>query len=768
MTISSRTMRLALKTCVIAFLLTLPFVGQAQTIAQKPKRIYITLDVSGSMDGNKYIMANYAAQTIAVFSNPEDIVNVYYLGKRHGIGSSNGYKQLQIPFNRHPGQNTYHEISDLGTFLRDYHPDPKYQDWLFIIGDGDWNYAKALADYEATTKKLSDLFASGQLQVCYLQTGNTLSMDYPFTEFLLLQSSPLIEIRRSDTTATSVLSNCTFFANKILGFSNTQVPLQQQGPACVTFRSEFPLDHCVLVYQSDKTNANEVAIASVECGQRRVNYHVKGNPSTKPLVQPGNQVLNGVVWELSCPQTIPANEAVKVCFNQDVDVKSLTLYPYVDVTLRMRPFSMVQDTLVRAGAELFKICDKDDHVLVKISATDKHNHKFPPPLMQRMNVKIIAGGKEVTAIYSAEDTTFQAALELSGDTLSYFSKVESPGYFSRVSPPQTVVKSDQVCPPERVPLITLPVQQFNAVTFDALMTGGSLEGVVNDTLFQALAAAGVFDDKTMHVSNSWMLEDAGLSVDGLSITITQKPRNGLCECAFPDTLRYEVTLRSTNGILHDGKLYEGIVIPITVPVDKRGWWERCWMYVVIVLSLIAFVFYLIGLLKKKRFHKGARLKNSYVVEGSPKEVEKSGKPMREPGFGPWLSRWFNPFVDEKTTLKFVRPKTPSMTFTASNSKNKVLLSEASFDSKKMTIPGYTPPPKDINQKTSIGKPIDIPNGTAIEIKATQGGETTRLGHVKYLVEEKKKKNGYLFFVITLLLGSIAAIGIVLFTLMKSI
>ena len=768
MTISSRTMRLALKTCVIAFLLTLPFVGQAQTIAQKPKRIYITLDVSGSMDGNKYIMANYAAQTIAVFSNPEDIVNVYYLGKRHGIGSSNGYKQLQIPFNRHPGQNTYHEISDLGTFLRDYHPDPKYQDWLFIIGDGDWNYAKALADYEATTKKLSDLFASGQLQVCYLQTGNTLSMDYPFTEFLLLQSSPLIEIRRSDTTATSVLSNCTFFANKILGFSNTQVPLQQQGPACVTFRSEFPLDHCVLVYQSDKTNANEVAIASVECGQRRVNYHVKGNPSTKPLVQPGNQVLNGVVWELSCPQTIPANEAVKVCFNQDVDVKSLTLYPYVDVTLRMRPFSMVQDTLVRAGAELFKICDKDDHVLVKISATDKHNHKFPPPLMQRMNVKIIAGGKEVTAIYSAEDTTFQAALELSGDTLSYFSKVESPGYFSRVSPPQTVVKSDQVCPPERVPLITLPVQQFNAVTFDALMTGGSLEGVVNDTLFQALAAAGVFDDKTMHVSNSWMLEDAGLSVDGLSITITQKPRNGLCECAFPDTLRYEVTLRSTNGILHDGKLYEGIVIPIIVPVDKRGWWERCWMYVVIVLSLIAFVFYLIGLLKKKRFHKGARLKNSYVVEGSPKEVEKSGKPMREPGFGPWLSRWFNPFVDEKTTLKFVRPKTPSMTFTASNSKNKVLLSEASFDSKKMTIPGYTPPPKDINQKTSIGKPIDIPNGTAIEIKATQGGETTRLGHVKYLVEGKDEKNGYLFFVITLLLGSIAAIGIVLFTLMKSI
>ena len=52
---------------VILFLLLLAM-GQAQSIMQKPKRIYITLDVSGSMKGNKYIMANYAAQSIAVFS----------------------------------------------------------------------------------------------------------------------------------------------------------------------------------------------------------------------------------------------------------------------------------------------------------------------------------------------------------------------------------------------------------------------------------------------------------------------------------------------------------------------------------------------------------------------------------------------------------------------------------------------------------------------------------------------------------------------------
>ena len=49
---------------IILLLQTLVFEGVAQEILQNPKRIYITLDVSGSMNGNKYVMANYAAQSL--------------------------------------------------------------------------------------------------------------------------------------------------------------------------------------------------------------------------------------------------------------------------------------------------------------------------------------------------------------------------------------------------------------------------------------------------------------------------------------------------------------------------------------------------------------------------------------------------------------------------------------------------------------------------------------------------------------------------------
>jgi len=68
------------------------------------------------------------------------------------------------------------------------------------------------------------------------------------------------------------------------------------------------------------------------------------------------------------------------------------------------------------------------------------------------------------------------------------------------------------------------------------------------------------------------------------------------------------------------------------------------------------------------------------------------------------------------------------------------MTESSFDAKKMTVPNYTPQPKD--KKNKEGEPISISAGTSIEIKKMQGGETTRLGHLKYVVEGKDDEGGY--------------------------
>jgi hypothetical protein len=749
-----------LKTITTLLLMALTLASSAQAITQKPKRIYITLDVSGSMDGNKYVMANYAAQTIAVFSSPEDIVNIYYLGKRHGIGSLNGYKQLQIPFNRHSGQKTYHEISDLSAFLRDYRPDPNYQDWLFIIGDGDWNYEAARASYDETTRRLSELLAMGTLQLCYLQSANSLDEENAFTTFLNAQNSPMVDVRKSDTTATSVLNNCTYFANKILGFSSTNVQLKPSGSDCITFTSEFPLDRCLLVLQSRKMTSDEIRMVAVECGGRRVNFRVKGNPTTKPLVQQGKPVLNGVVWELDCPQTIPANQPVKICFNQAVDTRELALYPYVDVTMCMTPLSATKETLRESAPGVFKICNHEDRVMVKIITTDKHGHKFPPPLMKRMDVKFSTGGRTVTATYSENDTSFLAVIDMPLDTLSYSSTVESPGYFRRVSTVQTVVKDSSACPPERISLITLPVQQFDAVTFDDLLTGGSFGGIVNDTLFRALASAADFDDVTMKEPDSWMFDAAGLSVDGFTITITQKTKNGLCECAFPDTLYYEVTLRSTHGIQYDGKVYEGFVIPIKVPVDRRGWWSRCWVYLALFAGLLLLLLYLRALRKKHRFGKDSRIKAvSYDRYG--REVDDNLELLlRENSFSAWLARWFWP-TDEKVLLTFYSPET-QLNVVAGDNISVINVPKASIDDSKMKVAGYNP--KDDNEKESSPF-VKVANNDIIIVWRNTNAKD---GCLTYYAGDSDTSRGFNRFTSLLILLALAAETFVIFNLIKSL
>ena len=753
--------------CLVTFLLLeLALGGMAQPAAPLPKRIYITLDVSGSMKGNKYVMANYAAQILTVFRNPEDIVTVYYLGHRHSITGGEGYKQLQIPYEKHTGRSSYHEISDISQFLKDYKPDVHYQDWLFIIGDGDWDYARQ--KYDDTVKALEHLLSKEQVRVCYLQTGDVQDKDFAFTRFMNGLHSDLVDVRRSDTTAVSVLSNCIYFANKILGFSNSSVQLKKKGRTSVTFCSELPLERCLLVYQSGQVGAKEVAITSVTCKGRKVGTTVKGNPTTQPLVASGASVVNGIVWEMSSSQPIPANDTVEVCFNQEIDVDKLTLYPFVDVSVGMRPWSVALDTLTEASPDVYQICDQESQVLVKISVTDKYGHKFPPPLMQVMDVKLSVDGNEIPAAYSSADTTFQVTLPMPSGTISYLSMVECPGYFSRVSPRQTVVKAAGICPPERLPLITLPVQQFSPIVFSTIRDGEGFGGQIQDSLFAVVAPLANFDEQTIeetsetgyfgHVSFSY-------NQDG-TLAFNYESGSEWCECAFPDTLTYLVTLRSTHGVLCGDRVYEGFVVPVAVPMDHMAWAVRCRLYLVALLVLLLLEIYFFALLKKNRFHKTARLKNSYSIEDCRREVEKNGRLLRRPGLGAWINRWLNPFGAERCTMSFTRPRTDSMTFLASDSKNRVLMTAASFNPKTMSVPNYVP--RSADDKKGKNNPISISVGTSIAIKRTQAATTTTLGHLKLVSEGKDDEGGFRAFIAVLIILGFLALCFVAFVLIKSL
>lgn len=763
-------MKRRIKVLALAFLSLLAVSVMAQPAAQKPKRIYITLDVSASMEGNKYVMANYAAQIIAVFADEADQVTLYYFGQVQDLNSIlKPFKDLDKK-----KQSTYNEISDLTQFLKDYKPDSKFEDWLFIIGDGDWSMRKGKYDsqteFESTWSVLSrqPWFGDGRLNVCYLQTADDTSVQTVFTEELTnLQSKPghyAIDIRKSDNTAESVRENCIYFANRILGFSNQPVAIEQAGTQCVSFESEFPLNRFVLMYQSEKEGLIE--INSITVGPDAVdkkNVKLKGNPSTKPLIDKDGVLINSAVWEVNRPEGIPANEEIKVCFNKTVEADNMRLYPYVDVFLHMRPWTTKMDTLYEISPNVFSACDTLEQLAVVLAVTDRNGNEFPPPLMKKMIVRFVVDGVADSAFFEPADTTFRIVAEMPNKELTYFATIESPGYFTRsnIDEKQSVRKTLHCEPdPVFVPLITLPEQVLDPVRFSQLINGNDFGGLIVDSLFRHVDSAGFLDQQSVADRNDYpYIDTVGLSYGDGRLGFVHKPHSNWCECAFPDTLHYLVTLRSEDGVSCDGKIYEGFVIPVSVPVDKRGWWPRCRWYVYLGSGLLLLLIYLLLLFRKKRFRKSAAFSPAYYDYYGNRIDHLGETSLREPGFAAWFVRWFVP-TRERNTLHFDSPPVEALGLVADDSNVTVRVKKSSIDPSTMKLKGYRP-----EKDTDKSKYVKMGDNDKIYVTTADGDDA---GDLTFHHGETVGGKGYRLLVGIMIMTSLAAVALVLLTLLKSI
>lgn len=725
--------------------------------AQQPKRVFITLDVSKSMEGNKYVMANYTAQLISVFCDDTDIVTLYYLNEKHDLSKNDDYKQLHINFDKLPDKKqTYHEVADLKQLMADYQPDPNYQDWLFIIGDGDWDWKSAKSDYDQTVKNFDAFLKANPINVCYLQTGNTLDRDFAFTQFLHRLGDPRTEMRRSDTTAASVLGHCAYFANRILGFSNSPIHIDKNDDCQVSFRSEFPLQRFLLLCQSNNLTTNDIQLESVTCGGKALFSQIKGNPTTKPLVKQGQPYMNGAVLEVKSDQPIPADQEVRVRFNSKVEKDGLVVYPFVDVRRSLRPWSVANEALPESQSNVFDLCRKENKVKVVLQLTDRDGNQFPPALMQRTTVRCFAGTEEFLPDFNVADTSYSLILDMPDTTLSYYLTLESPGYFDWITETQTVRKTDR-CPIEPVAPIPLPAQRFAPVTFDDLIKGKGFGGTVSDTLFRLLADLGDFDIQRLESGGDLFDQPTQFSLSDCDLQFTHQPKSSWCECNYPDTLRFQVTLLSSEGIVVGDKSYEGFHIPVVVPVDHRPWWIRCRNYLFLAVGLLLFILYLWAMLRKRRFGKSARVVPSYY-NYDDELVEQSGSRLRKRGVLPWLKRWLSP-RDERVVLYWSRPDTGAMRFIAGESNKVVHIARSSINPETMHIAGYQ------NRKGKDNTPTIrwSANGKIDFVKPN--GEPD--GRLAFSPGDKNDLGGYRAVVILLMLAALAAEAYLVYTLFSS-
>ena len=754
-----------MKRIYLAFL----FISLSLTLpAQQGKRVYISLDVSGSMTGNKYVLANYTTQMIVSLCDDDDEVSMIVYGQEECLSKNNKpLSVIQKPMNSlkfgRP-KSRVSQFDDIIGFNNVYRPSENGQNWLFVIGDGQWGTEGR--EYKSDRKKFAEFVQEGKLNVCYLQTGYSLSEDNDFTQFA--KEFGVIDIRKSDTNPSTIKEGCDHFARKILGFSEVPLKIKKTGQKGISIKTEMPLKGFYLVYQDEVTPERLPKVEKITVGSNTMQAKLKGIPTTIPLKSNGGEVnLSGCVYYVE--GNIYTKTEIEVNFDKGIIPANITIYPIVkEVEFSSAVVTPIGRPLEQLDSHTRTICRNENTALVRIELSKASQENLAEGLLQKTTVVVKANNKEYTTRY--KNGSFECEIDLIEDETPYYAECDCPGYFKRITPITKILKGD--CPPakpEKLDVEERPVADLGTITFEQLKNE-DIAFTINDSLTHEALNPELFDI-TFDIDEGFMYEEPKVRIENGVIHLELRPKGDWCECLFPTTLNVKMISTPKDEAFQEyGKNYVQMVFPLQAEVIKdHPWLSRCLWVIVTLVALLLCIIYLRMLLKKNRFHKYARVKNLYYMEDEPKEIEKNGHPLRRKGFAAWFSRWLNPFGDEKNTVSFIRPRTRAITFTASPSKMRILMASTSFDANTMVIPNYTP--KVNSKKGQRGmkdeEPIGISSGTSIEIKNVQAGETTRLGHLKFIVQGKDDEGGYRFFIGLLLFLAVIAFILLLGLLIKS-
>ena len=739
------------------------FMLMAMTLsARQAKRVYITLDVSSSMIGNKYDLANYTTQMIVTLCDDDDEVYIIVYGVEDCLSKKESpLKAIQKPIDQlrfGTPKSIISEFEDIIGFNNVYKPSENKQNWLFIIGDGDWWYnPKLTAKYEVDKEKFRKTVKEGSLNVCYLQTEHKLDKVTDFTKFA--DSLGIIDIRKSDINPSTIKDGCDHFARKILGFSEATLKVKKTGQKSISIKAELPLKEFYLVYQNEVRPDQLPIIENVTYGNNSLSAKLRGTPTTTPLKKHQNEVdLSGHVFHIKGNETIPANTEIEVCFDKEIDPANVMIYPLVENV----EFGTM--TLTRNGGKLkqldsnsFSICRDESKAMVRIELNSESSGNLPEALLGKTKVIVKANNKDYETTF--KDGGFECEIDLLDDETQYYAECDCPGYFKRVTPISKIVKGD--CPPAmptEMRVNELPATNLGTITFEALKRE-NISFTIRDSLTNKALNPDLFDI-TFEIENDYLYEDPIMNIKEDSIIVLElHPKGEWCECLFPESLNIKIVSTPKKEAFDEyGKNYQQTVFPINLTVVKESsWLSRCLWIILTIIGLLLFLLYLWALQRKRRFKKNAMLKATYYdYYGNKREGESTH--LRKEGFGAWFARWFLP-GDEHNTLSFDKPST-SLKFVAANSNDMVNIpKEGNINPETMHIAGYYP-----QKDQEPDAPVKLGNQGKIKVLNSDG---TDEGYLTFDSGEATDGTGYRIFIGLLMVVTVAAIAVLLYLIISS-
>ena len=737
------------------------------SLAQQNRRVYITLDVSGSMKGERYALGNYTTQMLATVCDDDDDVVFIVQGKEiHTSSGGQGSKisQIQYPINHFATKGAFEsQFNDIVTFNRVYKPSPDRQDWLFIVGDGYW--CTDDKNFAADRRKFKDIVESGTLMPCFLQTADKLSETSDFAKFV--EDFGIVDIRKANTDTKTIIDGCNYFTKKIMGFSDVNLKTKSSnGGKGVVITADLPVSEYIVVVQDDVPPSQLPSLNGATAAGSSLNVALKGTPSTHKLRASRHWglsykpvTLSGRVWRVKSSSPLPAATPVELLFDRSVPLSSVTIYPLVaDKILNaftLRNLSATKDIDAHTSA----ICHSERKASVVVELDNAARNEIPENLFKEIKVVVKANNKSYKAKY--DGSNFVCDIDLRNTETQYYAEVDCPGYFHHTTPMKKIVKTKD-CDNKNPAMETktMPEIDLGSLTLQQLQ---GVDFVLGDEETKEILDPDKFD-LAIELEHPFLYDDPVIRTDGDRIHVEVRILKDICECLVPSELKAVIVATPKEGALFDGgKQYQSVETPIRASIVKtRPFLQRCLWVLAVIGLLIVFLLYLHLLKNKCRFKKSAVVKPCHINEIG-KRVSRSGFMLRRKGIGPWLCRWLLPFDEKRDVVSNKQPHA-SFTFVATPYKSRIQFPFSQFDKGTMRVTGFDPrtmPPA----RHGVKQYVPLGDGGEIDIRLRNGMKD---GSFLFEAGSRDDEGAYITFLVILMLLSIITISSLLFLMLKGL
>ncbi len=655
-------------------------------IAQE-RAVAIVYDNSGSMKGEQCDAVNYALQTMVGVLSPDDELYVVTMEDKrlHTINLRN--KQAEINNKIRPLQcRRDNPFEAVNIAIAQLDKSRKKQKYLLLLADGEWEDLDPKRPKRRAVenkKTLEDFSKQLTTEIIFLNLDK-LNDDIRNTLKTVLSDINRQEPLQTNGKPKEIIRHMGDMAATVMSMSPEGLGVEQKGNRIVV-NSKVPLKRLIVVGQgavdlSELSNVTSVVSANKE-------LYVEGPFTANKKSQ--NFSLSGKILHIksgkNSKKAIPKGD-INIKLNQPINIQQYKFLPETAAKL-----SIDFDGFFKTAAKDV-VCDSTKFITLNAQILDLEGKSLDTEVLKESTVtfKNEDSRKRERFQLIADKQQFSYRLPVNKDRISFSVTAKHPNYFNYKSIVYTVKRD--TCP--------LPKGIIEASKTDLTAKVTELDQAGGLTLTPKikvgnapprLPTASELADLDIELEDNGA--GLGLNIERKDGQITVTPTSA-CFCTlFTKTGQQQLKAKlvsKQNKIDVSGNP----PLTININIEDAPFLQRYGFCLLLLFLILFILWYLLGIIKKKRFASGSEI----IITKVSSRIKH--KPRSHPLPTSFVKRWLIPYITETQMIG-------SVTFKAGSRDSHVFLA-AETQSDNMYISGL---PIDEPNK----KDIRISNGESLEI-----------------------------------------------------